>query len=292
MLTRARATLLAARAERVPPGRDDKVLADWNGLMIAALAEGSGLLDRPDWLALARSAFAAVLRHMSEGDRLFHSWRQGRRLPLGFLDDYAQMGRAALKLLEQTGEPCYLDQAVAWVERCRVEFRDPGDGSWFMAPAGGDGPVVRPKSAHDGPTPAGVGTLAEVLALLWQLTGEDLYRTEAEATLAAFAGDARRSLASHATYLLAAVQLARPLQIVIVGTDVTPGFAELHRAAVQAAVPGRVILPLAPEAELPAAHPAAGKRLLDGRAVAYVCTGTACEPPLTDAGSLRRRLAA
>ena len=108
----------------------------------------------------------------------------------------------------------------------------------------------------------------------------------------ASAGDAQRSLASHATYLLAATLLAEPLQVVIVGDAATPGFAELRRVAAGSAAPGRLILTLAPDAELPPTHPAAGKRLLDGRATAYVCTGAACEAPLTDAVALRSRLAA
>lgn len=161
-----------------------------------------------------------------------------------------------------------------------------------MAPSGGDAPVVRPRNAHDGPTPAGVSTLIEVLAMLWHLTGEEAYHLDAEAALKAFAGDAQRSLASHATYLLAATLLAEPLQVVIVGDAATPGFAELRRVAAGSAAPGRLILTLAPDAELPPTHPAAGKRLLDGRATAYVCTGAACEAPLTDAVALRSRLAA
>ena len=290
-LARCRAALLAARGERVRPGRDDKVLADWNGLTIAALAEAAGALGRPDWLELARGAFDAVLRHMAEGDRLFHSWRAGRRLPLAFLDDYAQMGRAALKLFEQTGEAPFLDRARAWVDRCRAELHDSA-GGWFLSPAVADAPVVRPKNANDGPTPAAAGTLAEVLALLWHLTGEDRYRAEAEETLRAFAGDARRSPASHATLLLAATLLAEPVQVAVVGDAGTPGFAELLAAAASSAVPGRVLHPVRPDAELPAGHPAAGKRLLDGRAAAYVCPGMTCEPPVADADRLRRRLAA
>lgn len=127
--------------------------------------------------------------------------------------------------------------------------------------------------------------------MLWHLTGKDVYRERAEATLKAFAGDARRSLASHATYLLAATLLADPLQIVVVGEPGTPGFEALRRAAAQSAVPGKLLYPVAPRAELPPGHPAAGKRLLDGQATAYVCTGQACEAPVTDAAALRTRLA-
>jgi uncharacterized protein YyaL (SSP411 family) len=290
-LERCRRVLLEARETRVRPGRDDKVLADWNGLMIAALAEAAGFLDRPDWLELAHRVFEAVLDRMSEGDRLFHSARAGRRLPLAFLDDYAQMSRAALILFEQTGESEYLDRARAWTQRCRQEFRDPA-GGYFLSPPTADGPIVRPKNAHDGPTPAAVGTLAEVLARLWHLTGEEDYRREAEAVLTAFAGDAQRSLHSHATLLLAATFLADPVQIVVVGDEGTPGFAALFRAAAEAAVTGRILCRVPPGRSLPPSHPAAGKALLGGRAAAYVCVGSTCGTPVDDPDALRERLTA
>jgi uncharacterized protein YyaL (SSP411 family) len=242
-------------------------------------------------LALARSALASVKHHMGEGSRLCHSWRAGRRLPLAFLDDYAQMSRASLSLFQATGEAAHLDQARAWIARAGEEFRDPATGGWFLAPAGAAGPVVRPRGAQDGPTPAAVGTTAEVLATLWHLTGEDGYRGEAEATLRAFAGDARRSYASHSTLLVAATLLAEPTQLVVVGEPATPGYLELFRAAATVPVPGRILRPVAPGAELPASHPAAGKHLIDGRAAVYVCSGTACEPPIVEPANLARRFA-
>jgi uncharacterized protein YyaL (SSP411 family) len=275
----------------VRPGRDDKVLADWNGLTIAALTEAAGRFGRPDWLDLARGAFTAVLERMSEDDRLFHTWRAGRRLPMAFLDDYAQMARAAILLFGQTGEAPYLERARAWIERCREAFRDQ-DGGYFLSAASDEGPVVRPRNAHDGPTPSAVGTLAEVLARLWHLTGEDAYRAEAEAVLKAFAGDAERNLVSHATLLLATTILAEPVQLVVVGDEATPGFAELFRAAAEAAVPGRILCRVAPGQALPPSHPAAGKSLLGGHAAAYVCVGMTCEAPVTDAAALRARLTA
>jgi uncharacterized protein YyaL (SSP411 family) len=291
-LARCRQVLLDARDKRVRPGRDDKVLADWNGLMIAALAQAAGVFARPDWLDLARSAFDAVLRRMSEGDRLFHSWRAGRRLPLAFLDDYAQMSRAALSLFEQTGDAAWLDHARRWVARCQEEFHDDAGGAYFLSPPSEHGPVVRPKNAHDGPTPSANGTLALVLAQLWHLTGEDAYRNRAEEILKAFAGDAQRNPHSHATLLLAATVLAEPVQVVVVGDAGTPGFPALFAAAASAAVPGRVLHPVPPQRQLPASHPAAGKHLLDGHAAAYVCIGSTCEAPLRDPATLRARLAA
>ena len=289
-LARGRQILAEARDRRERPARDDKVLADWNGLMIAALARAAGLLARPEWLELARDAFAAVLRHMIEGDRLFHSWRAGQRLPMAFLDDYAQMSRAALALLQATGERAYLERATAWVDRCRADFHDDRGGFFLSAPAA-DGPIVRPRNALDGPSPAANATLAEVAATLWYLTGEERHRVLADEILGAFAGDARENPAGHAGLLLAATLPTEAVQVVVVGDDATPAFAALLAAAGASPAPGLILQRVPPTQTLPASHPAAGKRLLDGRATAYVCIGTTCEAPITDPGALRERLA-
>ncbi len=149
---------------------------------------------------------------------------------------------------------------------------------------------MRPKNAHDGPTPSANGTLAEVAAMLWHLTGEDRYRAMADEILAAFAGDARANPASHATLLVATRLLTGATQVVVVGDEATPGFNELWQAAAASAPPSCILQRTASGADLPAAHPAAGKRLLDGRATAYVCRGTTCEAPLVEPGDLRERL--
>ena len=164
--------LLAARAGRVPPGRDDKVLADWNGLMIAALARAGAVFDRPDWVGLARRAFRFVTEHMMTGDRLAHSWRAGRTLDRAFLEDYASMAAAALALFEQTGEPSYLRLAERWLARLDADYLDQDAGGYFQVAAGARDVLVRAKNAQDGPTPAGNGLLLGVLARLHLMTGE------------------------------------------------------------------------------------------------------------------------
>ena len=290
VLAHCRARLLEARNPRVPPTRDDKLLADWNGLMIAALAQASGHLDQPAWLQLAEDAFTAVLERMSDGDRLFHCWRAGRGLPLAFLDDYAQMARAALALYQRTSNRGYLDRAQAWLERCRVEFGDPAVGGYHLAAATAAGPIVRPKNALDGPTPSANGTMAEVAATLWHLTGEPRYRSVAEHILTAFGGEVRANPAGHCSLLLAAAYLDAAVQIVVVGDETTLGWAELRSAAAATAPPARILQSVAPHASLPPTHPAAGKRLLDGRAAAYVCVGMTCEAPITAPEVLRARL--
>ncbi|HEX2477853.1 MAG TPA: thioredoxin domain-containing protein [Geminicoccaceae bacterium] len=277
--------LLAAREKRVRPGRDDKVLTDWNGLTIVALARASAVFGRPAWLARAAAAFTFVCRNMMSGDRLAHSWRAGRRLELAFLEDYAQMAAAALALFEHTANPEYLERAIEWVGRLDADYLDPAGGYYQVAAAATD-VLVRPKNAQDGPTPAANGTLVGVLARLHALTGKEQYRTRAEQVLAAFSGEARRNPAVHAALLSAYGLLADPLQVVVIGDPDDRDLAALRLAALGAPWPDPIVLTVSPGAELAADHPAAGKSQIDARATAYVCPGRTCLPPVTAAGEL------
>jgi uncharacterized protein YyaL (SSP411 family) len=282
--------LLAARERRVRPGRDDKVLADWNGLAIAALARASAVLRRPEWLERAEVAFAFVCRDMTRGDRLVHSWRAGRRLDLAFLDDYAQMAAAALTLFQHTSRPDYLERAVQWIARLDADYRDPA-GGYFQVAADATDVLVRPKSAQDGPTPAANGTLVAVLARLCALTGNDEYRARADQVLEVFSGEARRNPAVHAALLSGYGMLADPVQIVLMGSAEDPDLVDLRATALGAAVPDLIVLTVPPGTALSADHPAAGKALIDGRATAYVCLGPVCLPPVTAPDRLAELLA-
>jgi uncharacterized protein YyaL (SSP411 family) len=272
--------LLEARARRVRPGRDEKVLTDWNGLTIAALARASAVLRRQQWLERARAAFAFVCREMADGDRLAHSWRAGRRLDLAFLDDYAQMAAAAVALFEHTASPDYLQRAYAWIARLDADYLDLGGGYFQTAADAGD-VLVRPKSAQDGPTPAANGTLVAVLARLYALTGEDAYRVRAEQLLEVFSGEARRNPAVHAALLSGYGLLVEPVQVVIMRTTDDPALAELRATALGAPAPDLTVLTVPPGVGLAANHPAAGKALIDGQPTAYVCVGRVCLPPVT-----------
>ena len=201
--------------------------------MIAALARAAGQLGRPDWLQLAQGAFDAVIAGMGDGDALSHSRRGMRRLALAFPDDYAQMSRAAITLYQQTGNHRYLQRAVGWVDHCARQFRDPAGGAFFLGTDGLDGPIVRPKNALDGPSPSANGTLAEVSAMLWHLTGDPRHRDVAEEILTTFAGEAKVNPAAHATLYLAAGLLEDALQVVVIGDGTTPGSAELWASAVR-----------------------------------------------------------
>ncbi|HEY5209204.1 MAG TPA: thioredoxin domain-containing protein [Stellaceae bacterium] len=291
-LTEDRAVLFAARAPRVRPGLDDKVLADWNGLAIAALANAGRVFGRADWLALARGAFDFVRRDMSAGDdRLWHSWRAGQARNRALIDDYANMARAALALHEATGEAGDLAQAEAWVAVAQRYYWDDAKGGYFFTASDAEALIARTKQAQDAPNPSGNGMMAGVLARLYFLTGDETYRLRAEILVRAFAGDGRRGAFGHGALLNGNELLQRGLQVVIRGRRSEPATEALLAAVNAVSLPNLVLNVVAPERALPAEHPAAGKGQVGGTATAYVCEGPVCSLPLTDAAALRSMLA-
>jgi|HubBroStandDraft_1064217.scaffolds.fasta_scaffold00026_63 uncharacterized protein YyaL (SSP411 family) len=289
-LAASRRILFDLRARRVPPDRDDKVLADWNGLMIAALARAAQAFDRPDWLEAGEAAFGFVTTvMMSEGSRLHHSWRAGRAHP-GTLDDHADMARAALLLHEATGKPAYLAQAVTWADTLARHFADPAGGYFFTADDT-ETLITRTKSAADSAVPAGNGVMVEVLARLHLLTGDEAYRERAESLIAAFSGEMERNFFPLATYLNGIDFVARAIQIVIIGAADAEDTRALAGVVRKSGLAPAVLQILPADAELPASHPARGKTPLADAATAYLCRGRSCSLPLTDPQALASALA-
>ena len=291
-LARSRATLLQARERRVPPGLDDKVLADWNGQMIAALARASQAFDRPAWLTAARRAYAFVVEAMQTDGRLMHVWRAGLLKNAGTLDDYANMARAALDLHEATGDGALVRQGEAWVATLDRHYWDDTHGGYFFTADDARDLITRTKSAADNAVPAGNGTLVEVLARLYLLTGEDRYRARAEAIATAFAGEVQRHPLPFATLLVGAALLQDAFQIVVVGGRATADTKALLATINAATLPVRVLLVVAPAEVLPQGHPAAGKGQVDGQATAYLCRGPVCSAPVTEPTALAAALRA
>jgi len=290
-LARCRAVLFEAREPRIRPAKDDKVLADWNGLMIGALAMAGQALDRPDWVAAAARAYGFVRENMVVGGRLRHSWRAGRADHPATLDDHANLARAALLLHEATGEDSYLDQAIGWVSQIGEHYGDPDAGGYFLAADDTPGLIVRNKTAGDNPTPSGNGVAAEVLARLWLLTGKDEYRAGADAVITAFSGEIVRNFFPLSTLLGAAEFLFDPVQIVLIGDRKSEDGALLANAALAAAPPNHVFQSFGPATDLPITHPAHGKAQKDGAPTVYVCRGQTCSLPITDPGELTRAFA-
>ena len=289
-LARDRAALFLVRERRVRPGCDDKVLADWNGLTIAAIAKAACVFERGDWLDIAIEAFDFVKSAMTTDDgRLLHSWRCGRARHMAVLDDYGAMCRAALALYEATGAPSYLECARRWVEHVEHHYRD-RIGGYFYAADDADTLIARVKIAEDSALPSGNGMMLQVLAQLYYLTGESVYRERAEAIAKDFAGTIRERVLGFSSLLNGMEMLREALQIVVIGETDAADTAALKRVIYGVSRPGRVLNVLTPGAALPRAHPAFGKTMLGDRATAYVCRGMVCSLPIVEPDALAAAL--
>ena len=280
-LAAMREVLLKERSKRVWPGWDDKVLADWNGLMIAALVTAATAFDEPVWLAAAETAFGFITGSMSDGDGLLRVARAGRAHTKGMVDDYANMTRAALALFEATGDDTYLTRARTWAKVLDERFWDETQGGYFQTPSDGEVLIARPRSAADNATPAGNGTMVGVLARLYFLTGEDAYRARADALIEAFAPELGRNFFPLATFLNGFDLATRAVQVAVIGERGDAATRALLAATAGPALANRILLVTPPGASLPVSHPAHGKTALDGQATAYFCVGTTCSPPVT-----------
>ena len=277
-LAASRAKLRASREARPKPGRDDKVLADWNGLTVAALVRASAMFGEPAWLESARAAFDFVLAKLRGGDgRLLHAWREGHPGARALIDDYASMARAALALFEASGEPRNLEAARGLANEALDLFGDGAGGFYLTAKDAVDVPGARPRQTHDGATPSGVGLLAETFVRLWHLTDEARWREAAEGLIRAVSGGAE-GLGGSPLTLMSADMLERSGSVVIDGPLDDPAAQALAAVALRAPDPSLTVLRLdrslwpngPPRADLPrAAEP-----------IAMLCQGQTCSLPV------------
>src|SRR5262249_49769311 len=211
-----RAKLLEPRAKRVRPGLDDKVLADWNGLMIAALVNAGVSLAQPTWLEMAARAFLFIDGKMPRGDRLGHSWRDGKLLFPGLASDHAAMIRAALALYEATGEQGYLERALAWQGTLDRHYANPA-GGYFLTADDAEGLVVRPSATTDDATPNPNALAVQNLIRLAVFTGQHAWREQADRLFEGILASAGENLFAHLALLNALDLRLRAAEIVVAG---------------------------------------------------------------------------
>jgi uncharacterized protein YyaL (SSP411 family) len=293
-LNALREKLFLAREKRVKPARDDKVLADWNGLMIYGLAQASEAMSHVDWQAAAVKAFWFIADTMGrkEGDfdLLAHSWRGGKLGAAGLAEDYANMARAALALYEITAHPPYLEKAIGWTKTLNEKFWRMDIGGYAVTPSDGDPLIVRVRTVMDQAVPSANGTMMHVLARLNAFTGDTVHAERFSVLTQAFAEDARRQLISAATYLNGFDLILRAMQIVIVGQRNDPRVQAFRDVLRRVSVPSKIVSVVAPGEALHATHPANGKGQVDNKVTAYLCSGQTCSPPVTDPGQLEIQL--
>jgi uncharacterized protein YyaL (SSP411 family) len=288
-LAAMRERLFARRALRVRPGLDDKVLADWNGLMIAALAHASTVFDVPRWLDMAVRAFDFIAVNMASGGRLGHSWRAGKLQLPGLASDLAAMTRAALALFEITDDPRFLDHAARWQQDLEAHYADYEHGGYFLTAADVTELIVRPHATTDDAIPNHNGLIAENLVRLAAFTGSDKWHARVQNLFDHLLPVAAGNMFGHLSLLNALDLKLSGAEIVVTGTDQRT--AELTAAALRLPFAVRIVIRAAHESRLPSTHPAHAMMAAAGeRSAAFVCRGQSCQPPVDTAEALAAAL--
>ncbi|MBI3361567.1 MAG: thioredoxin domain-containing protein, partial [Chloroflexi bacterium] len=289
-LAAARARLLAEREKRVHPGADDKVLAGWNGLMLAAFAEAARVLRDELYRQTAERNADFILREMrTSAGRLYRTWRKGRAKLNGYLEDYANFIEGLLALYETTFDARWFIAARELADSAVEHFADP-NGGFFDTSDDHETLVTRPKSLQDNAVPSGNAMMATVLLRLAALTGEGRYADLAEGALRPI----QPLLAEHPTAFAQGLcaltfALGPTKEIAIVGDPNDAGTQFLLDATFRKYRPLQVVA-LARRDETSPIPLMAGREMRDGKPTASVCLNFACRLPVTDAGELEKQL--
>jgi len=283
----ARARLLAVRKRRVWPGRDEKILTAWNGLMVRGLAVAARALDRPDFAEAATRAVDFLRHHCLDGRQLHASFKDGRARFPAYLDDHAFLLEGLLALLEARWRTEDLDLACLLAATLVERFEDRERGGFWFTAEGADPPLYRPKGFADEATPSGNGVAAYALARLGWLLGEVRYLDSAERALRGGWASLARAPHAHSMMLTALEEHLSPPQIVILRGS-AEDVARWARSLAPLYAPRRMILAVPDDAQgLPEAIASKAPR---GTPVAYVCDGPQCSEPIADLPRLLRFL--
>ncbi|MFE1862202.1 thioredoxin domain-containing protein [Streptomyces anandii] len=287
-----RSRLLRARSARPAPGRDDKVVAAWNGLAIAALAETGAYFGRPDLVDAATGAADLLVRlHMDEHAGLSRTSRDGRAgANAGVLEDYADVAEGFLALASVTGEGVWLDFAGLLLGHVLTRFTDPGSGTLYDTAVDAEKLIRRPQDPTDNATPSGWSAAAGALLSYAAHTGSAAHRTAAEKALGVV-----RALGPRVPRFIgwglavAEAALDGPREVAVVGASPDEEAAKsLHRTALLGTAPGAVVaFGAAGGEEFPLLE---GRPLVGGAPTAYVCRNFTCDAPTTDPDRLRAAL--
>ncbi|HEY8677298.1 MAG TPA: thioredoxin domain-containing protein [Candidatus Dormibacteraeota bacterium] len=291
VLDAARAPMLAHRAQRVRPHRDEKVLAGWNGLMLRAVADAARVLDRDDLATMAETNARFLLTRMRSGRRILRSYKDGRATLPGYLEDQAAVADGVLSLYELTLDAAWLEELRPLVEEMLVAFWDRSEDAFFDTAADHERLVVRPQDVTDNAIPSGTSMAADVLLRAGALLGEEPWIERGRRVLERVAPTAAKSPLAFGR-LLAALDfhLAKPIELALVSDGRHDGglraFTEVLRSRY---LPNRVVAGGNPAT--PLSIPLLRDRpALGGRPTAYLCEGLVCRAPTTDPAVLAEQI--
>ncbi len=288
ILDAARERLMASRAQRVQPHRDEKVIAGWNGLMLRAFADAGRVLDRRDLVMVAEANAGFLLSHMLHGARMRRSYKDGRATLAGYLEDQAAVADGLLGLYEATFDSRWLDALRALVNEMLTAFWDETQRAFFDSAADQERLVARPQDVTDNAIPSGTSLAVDVLLRAGMLLGEPSWTDRARATLGRLAPTAAKAPLAFGR-LLAALDfhLSRIVELAVIGEPADPQTRRLLEVVRERFLPNRLVAVAPGAGAIPLL---ADRRALDGKATAYLCEGFVCQTPTADPAELARQL--
>jgi uncharacterized protein YyaL (SSP411 family) len=293
IIDNGRRKLFEIRERRVKPGRDEKVLTAWNGLMLVSFAEASAILNDEKYRKVARANARFILDDLSRDGLLLRTYKDGEAKLNAYLEDYAGFIDGLISLYEATGEIEWVERAIALTSKMIEEFWDEEEGGFFFTGKSHERLIVRSKEWMDNATPSGNSIAAMSLLRLSLLSGNEDYRRRATTILRLMADQIRRYPSAFGFALTALdFYLAAPLEVALLANDSKALFGDLSRTLWMTYLPNRIIAPSAGN------DPRARELipLLEGRdgpktgAIAYVCEHYACQAPTQDLAELARQL--
>ena len=292
-LTRTRKVLFAAREERVRPARDEKILTAWNGLMLAGFAEAAAILNRQDYLEVARRNAQFVLDNLRGDGLLLRTYKDGHAKLNAYLEDYAFFVNGLVTLFETSGELQWLEEALSLTTTMINEFWDDEDGGFFYTGRSHETLIVRSKDFSDNATPSGNSVAAEVLLRIGLLTDNADYQRRASSILRLMASTVQRYPSGFGRLLCALdFHVGAPKEIALVGDLDKPETQSLLNEIWSRYLPNKVVATVSPtNTRAGDVVPLLRERpQIDGKATAYLCEHFACKNPTTDPRELASQL--
>ncbi|HRI04294.1 MAG TPA: thioredoxin domain-containing protein [Pyrinomonadaceae bacterium] len=281
--------LFDEREKRIKPGRDEKVLTAWNGLMLAAFADAAGVLGNDEYLQIAKRNAEFLMTEMQNGGRLYRTWKDGTAKLNGYVEDYANVADGLIVLYQVSGEVKYLSEARRLADLMITEFWDEDNGGFFFTSNDHEELVVRNKDFYDNATPSGNSVAADVLLRLAKLTGDDKYERFAVTVLRLAASQIRRHPQGFGRALSALeFHIGKTKEIVVIRAKGN----ELEQDILRRYLPDAVIaLSSDPETDAAVVPLVKDRGLVDGKTAVFVCEDFVCQRPVTEAEELEAVLA-
>ena len=293
-ITRSKARLLEVREGRVHPGRDEKILSAWNGMMIRSFAEGAAILHREDYRRVAEASACFLLDTLREDGRLLRTYKDGTAHLKGYLEDYAFVADGLLALHEATFDLRWLEEARSLADQMIELFWDDGQKGFYDTGKDHEELVVRPRDLFDNATPCGSSVAVELLLRLSVLTGESSYSTHAASALRSMQQHMSKAPTGMGQWLCALdFYLSTPKEIAIVGTPTDPATKALLEVVHSRFLPNKVMAGADPATNTTRASLTPlleGRGLVDNRPTAYVCQNYVCQLPVTEPEALAGQL--